>query len=173
LSGLFDVSILLSLVRDRSAKIQRGQCKLDAIIGAPHGSYFQVDRNQLIRIDSKPQLRADDDIVTAANNKDLLDDNTAQKLSKEEIDEMKKTGKSGEEIIRALVDNSDTFKTKTVFSQEKYLKKKQKKYGLPIHFFGLTVRGLQASSFHSSALSVGGQPRALLRVQEPSEDHLS
>jgi tRNA (adenine-N(1)-)-methyltransferase non-catalytic subunit len=111
-----------------SAKIQKGQCKLDAVIGAPHGSYFQVDRNQLHRIDAKPQLRADDDLVTAANNKDLVDDNTAQKLSKEEIDEMKKTGKTGEEIIRALVDNSDTFKTKTVFSQEKYLKKKQKKH---------------------------------------------
>jgi tRNA (adenine-N(1)-)-methyltransferase non-catalytic subunit len=37
-------------------------------------------------------------------------------------------GLSGQEIIQALVANSATFHGKTEFSQEKYLKKKQKKY---------------------------------------------
>ncbi|KAG6557346.1 hypothetical protein Mapa_001274 [Marchantia paleacea] len=37
-------------------------------------------------------------------------------------------GASGKEIIEALVANSASFETKTAFSQEKYMKKKQKKY---------------------------------------------
>lgn len=67
------------------------------------------------------------DIETTVDNRDLKDDNTAQALTAEDINEMKGE-KSGEEIIAALVESSATFAAKTEFSKAKYLKRKTKKY---------------------------------------------
>eukprot|EP00249_Psilotum_nudum_P017530 c26374_g1_i1 orf=214-1767(-) len=64
----------------------------------------------------------------AKDNRDLLDDNTAQKLTVEDIDQLRREGASGNEIVEALIANSTTFQSKTLFSQEKYKRKKQKKY---------------------------------------------
>jgi len=58
----------------------------------------------------------------------LLDDRANQKLSHEEILEMQRKGVEGQDIIKALVDNSASFQSKTEFSQAKYIKKKQQKY---------------------------------------------
>ncbi|XP_058091435.1 uncharacterized protein LOC131237593 isoform X6 [Magnolia sinica] len=62
------------------------------------------------------------------DNRQLLDNNTAQSLSGEDIDAMRREGASGDQIVEALIANSSTFENKTLFSQEKYRLKKQKKY---------------------------------------------
>ncbi|CAL1383980.1 unnamed protein product [Linum trigynum] len=62
------------------------------------------------------------------DNRALVDDNKAQTLTREDIDEMRKQGAKGDEMIEALIANSATFGKKTQFSQEKYRLKKQKKY---------------------------------------------
>ncbi|GAY36316.1 hypothetical protein CUMW_279550, partial [Citrus unshiu] len=62
------------------------------------------------------------------DNRAIVDDNKAQSLSGEDIDEMRRQGATGEEIVEALIANSATFEKKTSFSQEKYKLKKQKKY---------------------------------------------
>lgn len=67
------------------------------------------------------------EVELEGSNKEYYDDNTAQKLTQEEINELKQT-KTGEEVIQHLVENSSTFNKKTQFSQEKYLKKKKQKY---------------------------------------------
>ncbi|KAJ6931518.1 hypothetical protein NC652_014879 [Populus alba x Populus x berolinensis] len=61
---------------------------------------------------------------------DVLDEHllVAQTLTSEDIDEMRRQGAKGDEIIEALIANSATFEKKTAFSQEKYRIKKQKKY---------------------------------------------
>ena len=41
---------------------------------------------------------------------------------------MRDSGTSGEAVMAALIENSDTFAKKTKFSQAKFLKKKAKKY---------------------------------------------
>lgn len=46
----------------------------------------------------------------------------------EEIESIRKTTSDSKEIIETIVANSTTFTEKTEFSQEKYLKKKEKKY---------------------------------------------
>jgi tRNA (adenine-N(1)-)-methyltransferase non-catalytic subunit len=61
------------------------------------------------------------------NNKELVDDNTAQQLTSEQISEMKRKGVDGEKIIQALVEGSTTFQKKTEFSKQKYLRKKKQK----------------------------------------------
>ncbi|KAL0928335.1 hypothetical protein M5K25_000210 [Dendrobium thyrsiflorum] len=62
------------------------------------------------------------------DNRSLFDNNTAQSLSSEDIDAMKREGATGDEIVEALIANSSTFEKKTTLSQEKYKVKKQKKY---------------------------------------------
>ena len=60
------------------------------------------------------------------DNKDFFDDNTAQTLTPEQIQEIK-AKQGGEVLIDKLVENSSTFQLKTQFAQEKYIKKKKNK----------------------------------------------
>ncbi|KAK2994693.1 hypothetical protein RJ640_026172 [Escallonia rubra] len=62
------------------------------------------------------------------DNRALVDNNTAQSLTGEDIDAMRRQGATGDDIVEALIANSATFEKKTSFSQEKYRLKKQKKY---------------------------------------------
>jgi tRNA (adenine58-N1)-methyltransferase non-catalytic subunit len=43
---------------------------------------------------------------------------------------LKASGLTGEQLIRQLIENSDTFKLRTKFSQAKYLRKKLQKYSV-------------------------------------------
>ena len=61
------------------------------------------------------------------NNSDLVGQNSNQSLTHDEVLELKQQHK-GPEILKALQDGSTTFAGKTEFSQEKWLKKKAKKY---------------------------------------------
>jgi len=62
------------------------------------------------------------------DNRALVDNNDSQALKMKDIVAMRKSGKGGADIIKALVSSSATFSDKTAFSQEKYLKKKALKY---------------------------------------------
>jgi tRNA (adenine-N(1)-)-methyltransferase non-catalytic subunit len=69
-----------------------------------------------------------DDVVADKDNRNLVDKNSSQKLSREEIEAMRDSGTSGEKVMAALIENSETFAKKTKFSQAKFLKKKARKY---------------------------------------------
>ncbi|KAL3683685.1 hypothetical protein R1sor_001707 [Riccia sorocarpa] len=125
-------------------KVGNMKCNLDALVGQPYGAVFELqsERNsaKLVRLPTgsgingtkEKQEHCDADQnseeVKGRDNRALVDDNKAQTLSCDDIDRMKREGASGREIIEALVANSASFETKTAFSQEKYMKKKQKKY---------------------------------------------
>ncbi|KAL2635532.1 hypothetical protein R1flu_007011 [Riccia fluitans] len=123
-------------------KVGNIKCNLEALVGQPYGAVFELqsERNsaKLVRLPSDSsgtkekhqQNEADQNSeeVKGRDNRALVDDNKAQNLSSDDIDRMKREGVSGREIIEALVANSASFETKTAFSQEKYMKKKQKKY---------------------------------------------
>lgn len=113
-------------------KVGKSFLPMAPIIGAPFGSSFQVsgDGKSLIRCDS-PMGDYDVTVVqdTEKDNSSLFDRNTSnQMLGQEEIEALKKSGKSGSEIVQELVSNSKTFENKTEFSQDKYKRKKAKKY---------------------------------------------
>ena len=52
----------------------------------------------------------------------------SQSLKQDEIELLKQSGASGDEIVKKIVESSSSFSSKTKFSQNKYLKKKQKKH---------------------------------------------
>lgn len=62
------------------------------------------------------------------DNRHLVQNTQSQKLSAEEIVQMKDKGISSAELLKKIAENSETFQAKTAFSQEKYLRRKQKKY---------------------------------------------
>ncbi|KAG0630178.1 hypothetical protein M758_1G159900 [Ceratodon purpureus] len=131
------------LNKNASVKIGNIKCWLDALVGHPFGSVFEVQSGakgaSFVRVSpsgadlregiaEKDDGEAAGDEVKSKDNRALIDNNTAQTLSAEDINKMRTDGVSGKEIMEALVANSATFHTKTAFSQEKYLRKKQKKY---------------------------------------------
>lgn len=67
--------------------------------------------------------------LTRNDNRNLVDDNTSQKLSADCVQSLKsETAASGSSIVAALISNSSTFDSKTAFSQAKYIKRKQLKH---------------------------------------------
>ncbi|XP_068645978.1 uncharacterized protein [Aristolochia californica] len=119
-------------------KIGNKKCSIRPLIGCPFGSLFQVDIGpkgpflSLVPADSDgniPEEKDDSQLKEETrDNRALVDNNSAQRLSGEDIDAMRREGTSGDQIIEALIANSLTFEKKTAFSQEKYRQKKQKKY---------------------------------------------
>ena len=69
------------------------------------------------------------------DNRAIKDDNKSQKLTRTDITRAKEDGLTAKQIIETLVENSSTFNQKTVYSQEKYLKKKQEKYSNYIRIY--------------------------------------
>ncbi|KAM9070124.1 tRNA (adenine(58)-N(1))-methyltransferase non-catalytic subunit TRM6 isoform 2-T2 [Sarcophilus harrisii] len=62
------------------------------------------------------------------DNRNIVDDGKSQKLTQDDIKALKDKGIKGEEIVQQLIENSTTFRDKTEFAQDKYIKKKKKKY---------------------------------------------
>jgi hypothetical protein len=83
--------------------------------------------------------------VPVRDNRNLFDTSTAQRLTQDDIERMKKDGAHATEIVGALITQSSTFQGKTEFSKEKYIKKKLNKYhsshSLPMSRFHLRIPG--------------------------------
>lgn len=65
----------------------------------------------------------------ARDNRALVDDNTSQKLNADDVASLADRA-DGYTLIAELCKGSATFKGKTKYSQEKYIKKKAMKYHL-------------------------------------------
>ncbi|XP_076953325.1 uncharacterized protein LOC143627366 [Bidens hawaiensis] len=117
-------------------KIGNKNYPLQPLIGCPFGSVFQVENGIngpcLSRVVATAEANNTEDKREckdeSRDNRALIDNNTAQTLTGEDIEGLRRQGASGNEIVEALIANSATFENKTVFSQEKYRLKKQKKY---------------------------------------------
>ncbi|KAJ0462926.1 putative tRNA (adenine(58)-N(1))-methyltransferase non-catalytic subunit TRM6 [Helianthus annuus] len=120
-------------------KIGNKNYPLQPLIGCPFGSLFQVENGIngpcLSRVIPTPEANNNTEDKRegavkdeSRDNRALIDNNTAQTLTGEDIEGLRRQGASGNEIVEALIANSATFENKTAFSQEKYRLKKQKKY---------------------------------------------
>lgn len=129
-----DRLVFSRLTAASTLKIGNKKCSLQPLIGCPFGSLFQVEPGKegtfLTRFVENAEGNGleEKDVDGSKDNRALVDNNTAQSLTSEDIDEMRKQGAKGDEIVEALIANSATFEKKTLFSQEKYRVKKQKKY---------------------------------------------
>ncbi|KAK9464983.1 Gcd10p family-domain-containing protein [Lipomyces arxii] len=112
------------------------------IIGKPFGYTYEIrDDKHVETIYSAeglfPSSTSDGDFAeeieegdlseAAATNENTVDDQSVQKLSMADIEALKKTA-SGEEIIQNVIKSHTAFDKKTVYSQEKYKRRKQQKF---------------------------------------------
>lgn len=65
---------------------------------------------------------------SGVDNRHITDDGLSQSLTPDDIQKLREECSSSSEIVSQIVENSKTFASKTEYSQEKYLKKKEKKY---------------------------------------------
>lgn len=124
-----------------------GSFEVSSILGHPLGSSFEIVDDNTVRViksitDAGDIWDADEDIQkkeltrmfsdSAENNQNIIDIGAKiQNLTNDDIDELKKSGASsqvGQLIIEKMIANHDGFDKKTIFSQEKYLKRKQQKF---------------------------------------------
>lgn len=57
------------------------------------------------------------EVTSGVDNREITDDGSSQKLSTEDIVNLKECGMSAQHIVTQLVENSKTFMNKTGFSQ--------------------------------------------------------
>ncbi|GMH13669.1 hypothetical protein Nepgr_015510 [Nepenthes gracilis] len=119
-------------------KIGKKNCSLKPLIGCPFGSLFKVENGKdglfLLRIfhtEESNNIEEEEDGISedvSKDNREIVDNNTAQRLTDQDIHAMQRQGATGDEIVEALITHSATFEKKTSFSQAKYRLRKQKKY---------------------------------------------
>ncbi|GFO32261.1 tRNA (adenine(58)-n(1))-methyltransferase non-catalytic subunit trm6 [Plakobranchus ocellatus] len=124
-------SRVFQIRKKRQVYLDKTKLDVDSLIGQPYGSTFEVDRGKLVKIEkdaSQALSICESSSSPGTDNRNLLDLDSNQRMSKEDIMKMKDEGITGQKIIEELIENSETFKKKTEFSQAKYLKKKTKKH---------------------------------------------
>ncbi|KMT08404.1 hypothetical protein BVRB_6g140810 isoform B [Beta vulgaris subsp. vulgaris] len=148
-------------------KIGKTNFSLQPLVGCPFGSLFRVengkDKPYLSRaLPTEERGGEGNDIeeknVTGEEPKDnraLVDNNTAQSLTGDDIDEMRSQGATGDQIVEALIANSTTFEKKTSFSQEKYRLRKQKKYAPKVLVRRPFVRSICDAYFRKYPAKIG------------------
>lgn len=107
----------------------------------------------------QPELQT---FESSESNKNLINiGNKIQKLTMEEIEELKKQSVSGEQIISKMIEAHGGFHQKTVYSQEKYLKRKKQKFA---KYF--TVEYLSSTGLLHYLIEKGDVVRAMDMSQE-------
>ncbi|KAL6944439.1 hypothetical protein ACO0RG_001176 [Hanseniaspora osmophila] len=86
---------------------------------------------------------------SSATNKDLINlGSKVQKMTSEEIEKLKEASVDGQEIIQKIIESHENFHQKTVYSQEKYMSRKQKKFAKTFTVEYLTSSGLLQYLFY-------------------------
>ncbi|KDO24610.1 hypothetical protein SPRG_10142 [Saprolegnia parasitica CBS 223.65] len=134
-------------------RIGKATVTLKSAIGHPYGTIFEESEKALVPVTGglfpdpvAPEVG--DFQVPTNDNRHYTDTNDSQKLSNVQIAELRASGVNGPELIAKLVENSDTWDTKTEFSKQKYLKKKQQKYMPRIQMVRCTAMSL-AEVYHA------------------------
>lgn len=106
-----DRLVFARLTAASSLKIGNKNCLLQPLIGCPFGSLFQVENGKEGPFLSPLSITEGDNVEEKGDcqikdeckdNRGLVDNNTAQSLTGEDIDEMRRQGATGDEIVQAL-----------------------------------------------------------------------
>ncbi|XP_065355760.1 tRNA (adenine(58)-N(1))-methyltransferase non-catalytic subunit TRM6 [Calliphora vicina] len=130
---------------DATAMLGKDQLELKALLDQPYGATFKMcpkedlgkshrGRQKLntLQLCNELEMRNIREVLgissSGEDNRNILDDGDSQALKPEDIDKLRDECNESTKIIEKIVENSKTFHNKTEYSQEKYLKKKEKKY---------------------------------------------
>lgn len=130
---------------DATAALGKEQLELKALLDQPYGATFKMcakeelskshrGRQRLydLQLCNELEMRNIREVLgissSGEDNRNIKDDGDSQALKPEDIEQLRDECSESTKIIEKIVENSKTFHTKTEYSQEKYLKKKEKKY---------------------------------------------
>ncbi|XP_041038799.1 tRNA (adenine(58)-N(1))-methyltransferase non-catalytic subunit TRM6 isoform X1 [Carcharodon carcharias] len=135
--------------RGRKIIFEKQWFYLDNVIGQQYGTTFEVSNGGVLQpLKAKTEEVAKETNEAGIDNRNIIDDGKSQKLSRDDIEALKGQGLKGQDIVQHLIENSTTFRDKTGFAQEKYIKKKKKKYEAFITILKPTTR-IMAMMYHS------------------------
>merc|ERR1711976_4896 len=91
------------------------------LIGQAFGSTYEVQKEHLVKVNhqedndaaTKDTIKDEEETEADKDNRNLTDSRGNQKMTKEEIQALRKQGASGQDIVGQLIENSATFKEKT------------------------------------------------------------
>lgn len=119
-----------------------GKFQAENLIGKPYNMTYEIDTKKSVCSPCGPENVSE--ILNTfnqealfknpnADNRDLVDNSSAQKLSQADIEQLKEdailSNQTGAALVQKLVANSETFDNKTGFSKQKYLRNKERKFG--------------------------------------------
>jgi tRNA (adenine58-N1)-methyltransferase non-catalytic subunit len=146
--------VLGHVVPTATARLGKRKRSIGGLIGCKFGDVFAVrDGNELELVEELLEFvdgPGEDAMATERDNRNLHDRGDNQGLSHDAIADLKAEGLAGERLIRAVVENSNTFQQKTPFSQDKYLKRKLQKYNLRLRVVRPTALSLCETYFAKS-----------------------
>lgn len=129
-----------------------GSFKADDLIGMPYGFTYEIQSDTAAKEGASKQngkatngaggslklvinrtlgdieTEASETVETTATNEHINDDGSAQKLTYVDIQALKEKGISGREIIEQQLAGSESFANRTVYSQAKYVARKEQKH---------------------------------------------
>lgn len=93
---------------------------------------------------------------SGADNRNVLADAPSQTLKPDDIEKLRESCNSASEIVGHLIENSKTFASKTEYSQDKYLRKKEKKYFEYVQIRKPTIRMITEIMYRQDVEKVYG-----------------
>lgn len=123
-----DVFKAVQVQRRKKVTFEKQWFYLDNVIGHSYGTTFEVTSGGSLQPTKKKEEPPSETKEAGTDNRNIVDDGKSQKLTQDDIKALKDKGIKGEEIVQQLIENSTTFRDKTEFAQDKYIKKKKKKY---------------------------------------------
>lgn len=153
-------------------RLNKIQCKADALISAQYGTLFTVGNNEMLVAVTRESLDLMSTMggissigeISSIDNRNLDDNNKAQSLDATTIREMKLRGESGVSIIEALAAGSTTWNSKTEFSKAKWLKRKAKKYIPWVQILEPTAISVTEAYFWRAASSKKCRPDTIAQL---------
>uniref|UniRef100_A0A452H842 tRNA (adenine(58)-N(1))-methyltransferase non-catalytic subunit TRM6 n=1 Tax=Gopherus agassizii TaxID=38772 RepID=A0A452H842_9SAUR len=116
------------VLRRRKVIFEKQWFYLDNAIGHIYGTTFEVSSGGSLQPKEKMEETTTDTKEAGTDNRNIVDDGKSQKLTHDDIKALKDKGIKGQEIVQQLIENSTTFRGKTEFAQDKYIKKKKKNH---------------------------------------------
>ncbi|PWA27798.1 hypothetical protein CCH79_00000172 [Gambusia affinis] len=143
-----DVYKAVQIQRKKKVIFEKQWILLDNVVGHLYGTTFEIASGGTLQPKEDKETESSTDVkVAGTDNRNIVDDGKSQKLTRDDIETMKEQGLKNEEIIQQLIDNSSTFNNKTGYAQDKYIKKKKKKYENTVTVLKPTCR-IIATMYH-------------------------
>uniref|UniRef100_A0A8V0YUG3 tRNA (adenine(58)-N(1))-methyltransferase non-catalytic subunit TRM6 n=1 Tax=Gallus gallus TaxID=9031 RepID=A0A8V0YUG3_CHICK len=123
-----DVFKAVAVLRQRKIIFEKQGFYLDNAIGHVYGTTFEVTSDGNLQPKRQVEETTTETKEAGTDNRNIVDDGKSQKLTHDDIKALKDKGIKGQEIVQQLIENSTTFRDKTEFAQDKYIKKKKKNH---------------------------------------------